>query len=80
MATTKDSATTMATVSKTEELKKTEEAAKIYNWLKVAMALTDVNGLAKSLSPYDFETRFVSIGLLKLETPLAEMSQPYQNF
>ena len=37
-----------------------QDADKIHDLLKVALALTDVNGLASDLSPYDFAIRLVS--------------------
>lgn len=54
--------TTTTTVSTTtmgpETLSK--EAEKIRNLLKVGISLTDTSGLASTLSPRDFEIRFVS--------------------
>ena len=38
-----------------------KEAEKIRNLLKVGISLTDTSGLASTLSPRDFEIRFVSI-------------------
>ena len=40
--------------------KKYQDADKIHDLLKVALALTDVNGLSTNLSPYDFLIRLVS--------------------
>ena len=37
-----------------------QDADKIHDLLKVALALTDVNGLSTNLSPYDFLIRLVS--------------------
>ena len=39
---------------------KYKDADKIHDLLKVALALTDVNGLSTNLSPYDFLIRLVS--------------------
>ena len=57
--TTESNNETTSTTEAYEEVSKDEEAEKIYNLLKVAMALTDKKGLAEQLSPYDFEIRYV---------------------
>ena len=57
--TTESNNETMSTTETYEEVSEEEEAEKIYNLLKVAMALTEKRGLAKQLSPYDFEIRYV---------------------
>ena len=51
--------TSTTETSKDEEVSEAQEAEKIYNLLKVAMALTEKKGLAQQLSPYDFEIRYV---------------------
>ena len=56
-------APTAKTENETDEKTSTPKynsADKIHDLLKVAMALTDVNGLASDLSPYDFAIRLVS--------------------
>ena len=57
--TTESNNETTSTTETYEEVSEEEEAEKIYNLLKVAMALTEKTGLAKQLSPYDFEIRYV---------------------
>ena len=57
--TTESNNETTSTTETYEEVSEEQEAEKIYNLLKVAMALTEKRGLAKQLSPYDFEIRYV---------------------
>ena len=78
--------TTTTTVSTTtmgpETLSK--EAEKIRNLLKVGISLTDTSGLASTLSPRDFEIRFVSIDkfplTLYLFTSTMNSSHVFPNF
>ena len=62
-APSKEESSTEKTKNETDDdiiPKKYQDADKIHDLLKVALALTDVNGLSTNLSPYDFLIRLVS--------------------